>query len=233
VTTQGMKVMDMLQDIVAAKGFEQDTYFEMAIRDIGMIPRLEGTTHVNMALVIKFMANYFFDSAGYPEVGIRLDTRDDSNLFRQTTGKLSRVKFPDYREAYRGVDLPNAGVFMEQVELFRKLLATAPPNDEQRKDVDYMLHLGELFTMVVYAQLVLENAKLYKLDDDLINQIFSFLVGDYAQYALAHLSSFVNTRDQEKLLQMMLKKPVQNPAQKDRLWHDQVLSLLGQFKMNE
>lgn len=230
VTTQGMKVMDMLLDIVAAKGFEQDTYFEMAIRDIGMIPRLEGTTHVNMALVIKFMANYFFDSAGYPEVGIRLDTRDDSNLFRQTTGKLSKVKFPDYREAYRGVDLPNAGVFMEQVELFRKLLATAPPNDEQRKDVDYMLHLGELFTMIVYAQLVLENAKLYKLDDDLINQIFSFLVGDYAQYALAHLSSFVNTRDQEKLLQMMLKKPVQNPAQKERLWQDQVLSLLGQFK---
>lgn len=45
VTTQGMKVIDMLLDAIAAKGFEQDTYFDMAIRDIGMIPRLEGTTH--------------------------------------------------------------------------------------------------------------------------------------------------------------------------------------------
>lgn len=230
VTTQGMKVMDMLLDIVAAKGFEQDTYFEMAIRDIGMIPRLEGTTHVNMALVIKFMANYFFDNTDYPKIEMRLDTRDDSNLFRQTTGKLSKVKFPDYREVYRGVDLPNVSVFMELVDLFRKMLAAAPPNEDQRKDVDYMLHLGELFTMIVYAQLVLENAKLYKLDGDMVNQIFSFMVGDYAQYALTHLSNFVNTPDQEKLLQMMLKKPVQNPAQKDRLWQGQVLSLLGQFK---
>ncbi|MDQ3230662.1 MAG: acyl-CoA dehydrogenase, partial [Pseudobdellovibrionaceae bacterium] len=49
VTSQGEKVVGMLHDIIAAKGFEQDTYFEMAIRDIGMLPKLEGTTHVNMA----------------------------------------------------------------------------------------------------------------------------------------------------------------------------------------
>ena len=55
----------MLHDIIAAKGFEQDTYFEMAIRDIGMLPKLEGTTHVNMVLIIKFIKNYFFDKADF------------------------------------------------------------------------------------------------------------------------------------------------------------------------
>ena len=38
VTTQGMKVIDMLLDAINATGYEQDTYFELAVRDIGMIP---------------------------------------------------------------------------------------------------------------------------------------------------------------------------------------------------
>lgn len=233
VTTQGMKVVDMLLDAIAAKGFEQDTYFELAIRDIGMIPRLEGTTHVNMALVIKFMANYFFDNRDYPDIPMRLDAQDDSNLFRQTTGKLARVKFPDYRKAYQDISLPNVTAFLDLVELFRELLASAPPTEEQKRDVDYMLHLGELFTMIVYAQLVLENARLYKVNDDLINQIFAFMIGDYAQYALAQLSNFVNTPAQEELLRKMLKKPVLDPEQRDRVWREQVSTLAGQYIMND
>ena len=55
VTSEGEKVVRMLHDITAAKGFEQDTYFEMALRDIGMLPKLEGTVHVHMALIVKFI----------------------------------------------------------------------------------------------------------------------------------------------------------------------------------
>lgn len=233
VTTQGMKVVDMLLDAIAAKGFEQDTYFELAIRDIGMIPRLEGTTHVNMALVIKFMANYFFNNVEYPEILRRQDIQDDANLFRQTTGKLAKVTFPDYKLAYKGVDLPNVKIFLELVELFRELLGAAPPTEEQRKDVDYMLHLGELFTMIVYAQLVLENAKIYNVDDDLLNQIFSFMVSDYAHYALEHISNFTNTPAQEALLQKMIKKPDLNQAQMKKVWEEQVYALKGQYTMPE
>ena len=111
------------------------------------------------------------------------------------------------------------------------MLATAPPTGEQMKDVDYMLHLGELFTMIVYAQLVLENARLYKVNDDLINQIFAFMVSDFAQYALAHLANFVNTPDQEELLQKMMRRPIPDPAQRDRVWKEQVLALQGQYSM--
>ena len=34
VTTEGERVIDLLWDVIAAKGFEKDTYFEMAARDI-------------------------------------------------------------------------------------------------------------------------------------------------------------------------------------------------------
>src|SRR3954452_3550389 len=56
VTTEGERVIVLLWDVIAAKGFEKDMYFEMAARDIRGLPKLEGTVHVNMALVLKFMA---------------------------------------------------------------------------------------------------------------------------------------------------------------------------------
>ena len=66
VTTEGEKVIDHLWDVIAAKGFEKDTYFEMAARDIRALPKLEGTVHVNIALIVKFMKNYLFAPAPFP-----------------------------------------------------------------------------------------------------------------------------------------------------------------------
>jgi len=43
-------------------------YFEMAARDIRALPKLEGTVHVNIALIIKFMPNYFFNPGQFPDV---------------------------------------------------------------------------------------------------------------------------------------------------------------------
>ena len=68
VTTEGERVVDELWDIVAAKGFEKDGYFEMAARDIRGLPKLEGTVHVNMGLVLKFMPGFFFNQADYDDV---------------------------------------------------------------------------------------------------------------------------------------------------------------------
>ena len=48
-----------------------------------------------------------------------------------------------------------------------------------------MLTLGELFTLVVYGQLILEQAALTELPEDTIDQIFDVLVRDYSAYAVA------------------------------------------------
>ncbi len=232
VTGQGEKVVALLHEIIAAKGFEQDTYFEMAIRDIGMLPKLEGTEHVNMALIIKFVRNYFFDPQPYEEVGQMSRPADDGYLFTQKTGKLASVRFPDYRLAYRGVDSPNVKVFAEQVALFRSLLITAPPSREQAANIDYMLAAGELFTLAVYAQLVLENARLYGVDGDIVEQIFTFLVKDFSAQALRMIIGQENSPAQEEIFRQMLRKPVADDEGWRRVW-EVVFGHRDRYVMNE
>src|SRR5918994_2245328 len=71
VTTEGERVIDHLWDVIAARGFEEDTFFEMAARDIRALPKLEGTVHVNMALVLKFTASYLFNPGEFAPVPVR------------------------------------------------------------------------------------------------------------------------------------------------------------------
>ena len=233
VTGQGEQVVGLLHDVIAAKGFEQDTYFEMAIRDIGMLPKLEGTEHVNMALIIKFVRHYFFEPVDYPEIPQRNEAGDDDYLFRQSTGGLAKVRFPDYRLAYRGVNLANVKIFREQVELLRTLLVEHPPGQDQVANIDYMLAAGELFTLVAYAQLILENRRCYAVDDDLLAEIFAFLVRDFSGYALQMMLRYENNPAQEALFQAMIKKPAADAGGFERVWCEQVLPLKECYVMNQ
>jgi acyl-CoA dehydrogenase len=186
VTTEGERVIDHLWDVIAAKGFEEDTFFEMAARDIRALPKLEGTVHVNMALVLKFMASYLFDPGAYEPVPQRRDTADDEFLFRQGPAKgLSQIRFADWRAAYREhAHGPNVERFLEQAEGFTTLLQSAPPSEEQQKELGFLLTLGELFTLVVYGQLILEQATLSDQPDALVDAIFDVMVRDFSAYAV-------------------------------------------------
>lgn len=232
VTGQGEKVVALLHEIIAAKGYEQDTYFEMALRDVGMLPKLEGTEHVNMALIIKFVKYYFFEPVEYPVIPQISSAGDDAYLFAQKTGGLAAIRFPQYDQAYKGVDSANVLVFKEQMELFRTLLMTAPPSKEQTKNIDYMLAAGELFTLIVYAQLILENAKIYDIDNDLLEQIFTFLVKDYSSFALQMILSHDNSTAQQEIFQQMIKKPAQDEAGFCRVW-ESIHALCDQYVMSE
>ena len=55
------------------------------------------------------------------------------------------------------------------------------------KDVDFLLVVGELFTLVVYAHLILEGAALSAadgVDGDTVDQILDVLVRDFSRHAL-------------------------------------------------
>jgi acyl-CoA dehydrogenase len=186
VTTEGEKVIDELWDVIAAKGFEKDTYFEMAVRDIRGLPKLEGTVHVNMALVLKFMAAYLFNPGEFEPVPPRRDPADDAFLFDQGPSRgLSKIQFADWRQIYARFErIPNIGVFAEQAASLKELLSAAPPDEHQRKDLDYLLTLGELFTLIPYGQLILEQAELIGLADDILDQIFDVFVRDFSAYAI-------------------------------------------------
>jgi acyl-CoA dehydrogenase len=232
-TTQGETVINLLWDAIAAKGFEKDMYFSQAAVDIRALPKLEGTVHVNIALISKFMPNYFFNPAEYPDIGRQDHGRNDDFLFNQgSTRGLGQIQFHDYRHAFEAVDLPNVRVFAEQTEVFRQMLETAPPGPDQMKDVDFLMAGGEIFALVVYAQLILENVPIHGIDDDQLDQIFEFMVGDLAGHALQLMTQPSSNEAQIARCREMLRKPVRDRARYDRVWQQHVEPLDGAYTMN-
>jgi acyl-CoA dehydrogenase len=231
VTTQGEEVIDTMWDAIAAKGFESDTYFESAARDIRALPKLEGTVHVNIALIVKFMPNYFFGHAEYPLIEQRSDACDDTFLFNQgPTRGLSKIKFHDPDAIFNDFQVPNVRLFCEQIAVFKELLMTAPPDEQQRKDIDFLMAAGEIFTCIVYAQLVLENARIYGVDLALVDQIFDFLIRDVSRHALTLYGKPSSSEAQMDGCLRMIRKPNVDRARFDKVWQE-VHGLSGRYEM--
>jgi len=233
VTTQGEEVMNNLWDVMAAKGFEKDLYFENAVIDIRALPKLEGTVHVNMALIVKFMANYFFKPAKYDDVPVRRDGKNDDFLFNQGITKgLGKTRFHDYNLAYEKCKLPNVSIFKKQVSVFKKMLMVARPNKNQIKDIDFLLIVGELFTLVAYGQLILESWDKNEIDDDLIDQIFDFMVRDFSKYALQLYLKTSSTRVQQMFCQVMISKPNKDTRRFERILNEFAYAKKDAYVMN-
>jgi len=232
VTTEGERVVTLLSDVIAAKGFENDTYFDLAVRDIRALPRLEGTVHVNMALVLKFMANYLFNPAEYPAVPARREAGDDEFLFRQGPTKgLSRIQFGPWRPIFESfADVPNVARFLAQADGLGALLATAPPDADQQKDLDFLLTLGQLFTLVPYGQLILEQAEHAGVDRDVIDQIFAVLVQDFSAYAVELHGMASTTEAQQAWARDQIRKPAVDADRFTRVW-EQVRAHAGTYEM--
>ena len=251
VTSEGERVIDLLWDVIAARGFERDTYFSRAASDIRALPKLEGTVHVNIALVLKFMPRYLGAAYGaaqeYPQIPVRQDAADDAYLFHQGPAKgLGSIGFTDWRPAFdRFAHLPNVAVFREQIDAFTQLVMTAPPTDAQQKDLDYLQVLGQLFTQIVYAQLILESAALAidggqtrrgsvsdlsALTEGHLDRIFAVFVNDMAGRAVELHGQASATDAQSAAALTVVRKPVIDPAAED--WFvSEVLSYSGAYEM--
>jgi acyl-CoA dehydrogenase len=236
VTLQAEEVVSLLWEVIAAKGFEKDTYFHMAAADIMGPSKLEGTVHVNIQLIRKFMRNYFFSPAEYPPVAPDLSEKDDLFLFNQGPTKgLGKIQFHDYKpvfEANKG--LPNVAAFIKQIDIFREMLEKAGPDEAQDMDPSWSLPLGEMFSIVVYGQLILEQAGISRIDSDILNQMFDFMVRDFAQFAMQIYGNH-SSKDTQRdyCVKIMLIKAVPNSEQYDRVWQQYVSVLNGEYAMNE
>jgi len=232
VTTQGEQVINLLWDVIAAKGFEKDTFFEMAARDIHALPKLEGTVHVNIALIIKFMSNYFFNTTAYPSLARQDQPKNDDFLFNQGPASgLGKIRFHDYDPIFDGFDTPNINIFKKQIAVFKNFLAMASPDKIQRKDIDFLLALGEIFTLVVYAQLILENAPIYSLREDLLDQIFDFMVRDFSEHALNIYSKSISTSQQMDYCLRMIHKSSVDTNRFEVVWRE-VYALKDVYTVN-
>ncbi|MGB0969447.1 MAG: acyl-CoA dehydrogenase family protein [Mycobacterium sp.] len=232
VTSEGEKVVTLLWDVLAAKGFEKNTYFCEVARLIGALPRLEGTVHVNVAQILKFMPNYMFNPADYPAIGTRNDPADDVFFWSQGPARgASKVQFADWAPVYeKNSDVANVARFYEQVQALKELLITAAPDADQQKDLDFVLVIGHLFSLVVYGQLILEQAELIGLDRDLVDQIFDIQVRDFSAYAIALHGKPSSTPKQQEWALSAVRKPAADSARFDRVW-EQVKSYDGAYEM--
>lgn len=232
VTTEGEKVIDLMWDVIAAKGFEKDNYFGQAAVEIRGLPKLEGTVHVNLALILKFMRSHLLDPAEYPSVPTRLDATDDDFLFRQGPARgLGSVRFHDWRPAFEAyTHLPNVARLREQADALCEFVATAGPDAEQSRDLDLVLSIGQLFALVVHGQLVLEQAALTGLDEDVLDELFAVLVRDFSGHAVELHGKDSATEEQQEWALSSVRRPVVDTARTERVWQ-RVEALSGAYEM--
>ncbi|WP_405486657.1 acyl-CoA dehydrogenase [Nocardia sp. NBC_00511] len=286
VTRHGQKLYEDLADVIAARGFENDMYFPMAMTGMFGLPRLEGTVHVNMALSLKFMPNYMFHPADaglaalryLPGAGVapkgavravsgalswtsrrasgpaakavpalksefrraahapvptRRDAADDEFLFRQgPSSGLGKIRFSDWRPVFeKFAHIPNVAVFLEQALALQTLLAAATPTAAQQQDVDFLFALGELFTQLPYAQLILEQAEIEGADESVLDQLFDLFVRDFSKHALTLHTKPTATKAQQVRALDLVRRPVADLARFDRV-SEQVRALAGVYEMN-
>ncbi|MEC3958655.1 acyl-CoA dehydrogenase family protein [Nocardia sp. CDC153] len=286
VTRHGQQLYEDLADVIAARGFENDMYFPMAMVGMFGLPRLEGTVHVNMALSLKFMPNFMFHPADaglaalryLPGAGVapkgavravsgalswtsrratgpaakavpalraefaraahapvptRRDAADDEFLFRQgPSSGLGKIRFGDWRPVFeKFAHIPNVAVFLEQALAFQALLAAATPTAAQQQDVDFLFALGELFTTLPYAQLILEQAEIAGADEAVLDQLFDLFVREFSRHALTLHTKPTATKAQQVRALDLVRRPIADQARFEAVL-TQVTALAGVYEMN-
>jgi acyl-CoA dehydrogenase len=235
VTMEGERIVRLLAEVISAKGFERDSYFESAKCIVDGLPKLEGTVHVNRALLLKFVPGYLFGGESLDAPDPRGDSADDAFLFAQgPTRGLSRITFPDWRpifDTFAGV--PNVARFREQAEALVALLQDAPLTPEQMTDdLDFQQSLAQLFTLVPYGQLILEQAQIDDTPPDIVDLVFETLVRDFSETAIDLHGKASSTDAQQKWALGSVRKPAIDEVRGDRVYAE-VRALAGAYEMPE
>jgi len=210
VSAEGVKVMALLQECIGAKGFESDTYFEMALRDVQLIPSLEGSRHINLGLAAGFLPRYFDrpDStlAEPPSlIGGEVSSRENVYLMEAPTGATHAIAFRPHLDAYRPLmSLPNVALFASQVETFREVTRRSRDHNADSADLYTTMTQGQLFSTIAFGQLVAEDLSHLDMPGSMTSAIFSGLVEDLSALALqlAAIPGFDNAT-REGILRMV------------------------------
>jgi len=233
VTTEGERIVRLLAEVISAKGFERDSYFESAKNIIDGLPKLEGTVHVNRALTLKFLPNYLFGSAALDAPAARRDPADDAFLFAQgPTRGLGKITFPDWRPIFDAfAATPNVARFREQADALVAMVEQAPPTPAQMTgDLDFQQSLAQLFTLIPYAQLILEQTQLDGTPQDILDTIFETLVRDFTTTAIDLHGKASSTEEQQRWVLQNIRKPVIDEARGDRIYAE-IRELAGAYEM--
>ena len=164
------------------------------------------------------------------------DDEEENNFSRTTCDELSSAaetnkKVITKREIFEGL------AFCIAIDHGRPHFAARGEIEEVRiiltaEDLDFTLNAGELFSLVVYGQLIIENAKIYKISDHLLDQIFDFMVRDFSRFALQMHSKQSSTEKQQEILLRMIMKPNVDKERYEAIMNE-VYALNGRYDMKK
>ena len=244
VSTDGVKVMSLISECVGAKGFKADTYIEMALRDIQLIPGLEGSTHLNLKLAAQF-ANRYIQSAARAARAARATLaaplvappslsagdatpRENSYLMSARTGPVNTIDFPHFLDAYRPLcALPNVRLFLRQAAAVRRFICRAEVwhNAGAKADLETTLLLGQCLACLAYAQLIAEAATTFQTPPPLVCAMFDLLIADLTAAALT-LAALPQLGTRDRLL---LRRAIAVPQTTSAEWESVALRVLQTF----
>jgi len=193
VSTEGVKVMSLLSECINAKGFESDTYFEMALRDIQLFPGLESSTHINLTLTAQFIPQYF---SALPSTIPAPTSLSDNNaapkenpyLMQAKTGAIHTIPFPDFLASYQPLlHIPNVLLFTNQAKSLAAFFLSPSTQPMLSGPADIAIDIAKCSAIIAYAQLIAERC--IPLSPNLTSIIFSHLVTDLSAALLALASS--------------------------------------------
>ena len=97
------------------------------------------------------------------------------------------------------------------------------------EDLDFQQTLAQVFTLVPYGQLILEEAELEGTPADVVDLLFEWLVRDFSRLVLdLHGKSSSNAEQQQWVIDS-IRKPVIDPEREDRIYAE-VRALAGAYQ---
>ncbi len=88
-------------------------------------------------------------------------------------------------------------------------------------------------TVVAYGQLIIENANIQKVEDDVLDMIFDVLVRDFSKYAVQLYQKKSNSPEQLAYCMKMIMNPVPDMEKFMRVWEKWVYPMKSEYKMND
>jgi acyl-CoA dehydrogenase len=213
VSTEGIKVMGLLSECVGARGFEAQTYFESAFREVQLVPGLEGSTHINYGLKAQFLDAYFAGArseAPAPEsLALSAAEPGENPYWMEARDRSARaVRFAHFLEAYLPLrSLPNVRSFAKQVRACRALAEGGVSALNPAADPGLSIAIGKCFSVIAYGQLVAENCLAAGVALPTVSVIFHGLIEDLSAEALKLSALFAPGSEPRARLQRVVRVP--------------------------
>ena len=96
-------------------------------------------------------------------------------------------------------------------------------------DLDFQQELAQLFTLIPYGQLILEQAQLDDTPADVVDLVFETLVRDFSATAIVLHGKASSTDAQQRWALGSVRKPVIDEARADRIYAE-VRALAGRLR---